>query len=258
MRIERLGDLGSAPAVLRVITDGAARRDLPPPAALIGDWFDSGAVIAPSAGVISGIDARTGAPFVNQLFLAMSGGAASPTGDAWWTIGHVGNAGLCCIDGVELTELTQPVVVHRRGFLADSEGAGTFTGAPSTIAEFGPVGGAIDIGYLSDGHVHPPRGVRGGSDGGRADQHLVAPDGSTSQLPACAQVSIKAGERIVAVSCGGGGYGPPTARAPDRVADAVRDGLLSRARARDVYGVALDAEGAVIADETRRIREARA
>ena len=51
MRIERLGDLGSAPAVLRAVAAAAARRGLPPPAALIGEWFGSGAVIAPSVAV---------------------------------------------------------------------------------------------------------------------------------------------------------------------------------------------------------------
>ena len=48
MRIERLGDLGSAPAVLRAVAHAAARHGLAPPAALIGEWFGSGAVIAPS------------------------------------------------------------------------------------------------------------------------------------------------------------------------------------------------------------------
>ncbi len=48
MRIELLGDLGTAPAVLRAVAAGAARDGLPPPGALIGEWFDSRAVIAPS------------------------------------------------------------------------------------------------------------------------------------------------------------------------------------------------------------------
>ena len=51
MRIERLGDLGSAPEVLRVVASMAAGHGLPPPAALIGEWFGSGAVIAPSVAV---------------------------------------------------------------------------------------------------------------------------------------------------------------------------------------------------------------
>lgn len=48
MRIERLGDLGSASGLLRAVAAAAARRGLAPPAALIGEWFGSGAVIAPS------------------------------------------------------------------------------------------------------------------------------------------------------------------------------------------------------------------
>ena len=51
MRIERLGDLGSADDVLRAVAAGARLHRLPPPAALIGEWFASAAVIAPSVGV---------------------------------------------------------------------------------------------------------------------------------------------------------------------------------------------------------------
>ena len=48
MRIERLGALGSAAAVLRAVAAAASRLGLPPPAALTGDWFGSRAVIAPT------------------------------------------------------------------------------------------------------------------------------------------------------------------------------------------------------------------
>ncbi len=217
-----------------------------------------GSVIAPSAGVVSGIDPRSGQPFVNQMFLAMSGGAASPASDAWWTIGHVGNAGLCCIDGVELAELSQPIVVHARGFLPDTEGAGTNTGAPSTIVEFGPLGSDIDIGYLSDGHCNPPMGVRGGGSGGGADQYLIDRDGTRGALDACAQVRIREGERIIAISCGGGGYGPPAGRPADRVAEDVAGGLITAARALTVYGVALSPDGTVAAAATAQARGAMA
>jgi para-aminobenzoate synthetase component 1 len=52
MRIERLGDLGSAADVLRALDAGARRTGLPPPAALIGEWFGAQAVIAPSVAVV--------------------------------------------------------------------------------------------------------------------------------------------------------------------------------------------------------------
>jgi N-methylhydantoinase B len=215
-----------------------------------------GSVIAPSAGVISGTDPRTGKAFVNQVFLGMSGGAASSSSDAWWTIGHVGNAGLCCIDGVELAELYQPIVVHSRVFVTDTEGAGEHTGAPSTRVDFGPVGGGIDIGYLSDGHVNAPMGVRGGSPGGGADQFLIHQDGRTEPLPACTQIHLEDGQRIVAISCGGGGYGSARLRLPDLVKRDVESGLISVGRARDLYGVVLDNHGEVDQDLTHAERAA--
>lgn len=51
MRIERLGALGDAPAVLRGVAAAARVAGQPPPAAVIGDWFGSRAVIAPSVSV---------------------------------------------------------------------------------------------------------------------------------------------------------------------------------------------------------------
>ena len=46
MRTERLGDLGDAPAVLAAVADAGGKLGLGSPAALIGDWFGSRAVIA--------------------------------------------------------------------------------------------------------------------------------------------------------------------------------------------------------------------
>ncbi|PQD99398.1 aminodeoxychorismate synthase, component I [Mycobacterium sp. EPG1] len=51
MRIERLGDLGDAPSVLRALGAATERLGIAPPAALIGDWFGSRAVIAPTVSV---------------------------------------------------------------------------------------------------------------------------------------------------------------------------------------------------------------
>ena len=76
MRIDRLGDLGSAPAVLRSVADGAARRGLPPPAALIGEWFGSGAVIAPSVAV--------SAVGLGEVFDAAPGASSDAVGGGWF------------------------------------------------------------------------------------------------------------------------------------------------------------------------------
>ncbi|HEU4362346.1 MAG TPA: aminodeoxychorismate synthase component I [Mycobacterium sp.] len=51
MRIDRLGDLGGAPEVLRAVGDATVRLGMPPPAALTGEWFGALAVIAPSVSI---------------------------------------------------------------------------------------------------------------------------------------------------------------------------------------------------------------
>jgi para-aminobenzoate synthetase component I len=51
VRIDRLGDLGSPHEVLRAIGDATKRLDLPPAAALTGQWFGALAVIAPSVSI---------------------------------------------------------------------------------------------------------------------------------------------------------------------------------------------------------------
>lgn len=199
-----------------------------------------GAVIPPSVGVVSGFDPRTGLSYVNQIFLGMTGGAGGPHADAWLTVGHVGNAGLCCLDGVELDELYHPLVVDSRELIPDTEGAGRQIGASSIRVEFGPTLAEMDIGYVSDGHRNPPIGARGGLAGGNADQWLRDIHGNETRLDACAMVRVKPGEIVISVGAGGGGYGDPLSRDPEAVANSVREGLLTTARAASIYGVVVN------------------
>ena len=47
---------------------------------------------------------------------------------------------------------------------------------------------------------------------------------------------------IELMECGGGGYGDPSARAPEKVLDDVRHGLVTSERALNDYGVDVDLE----------------
>jgi N-methylhydantoinase B len=203
--------------------------------------------------VISG-ELPNGTRFVNQVFLGLSGGPGAPGTDAWQTLCHVGNAGLCFQDSIELDELRQPIHIHTRRFLPDTEGAGRHTGSSSILVEFGPVGCDIDIGYVSDGTDNAPQGVRGGASGAPAQQFRVTRNGDAEKLPGCAQVQILQGERIRSFSCGGGGYGPPGQRDAAKVAKDVHEGWISAERARAVYRVVLDASGGVDAAATAALR----
>lgn len=62
---------------------------------------------------------------------------------------------------------------------------------------------------------------------------------------------------MVARCCGGGGYGDPLRRDPERVVDDVAEGWISRARAFEVYAVALTEAGVFDGAATERERRAR-
>ncbi|MGD9914482.1 MAG: hydantoinase B/oxoprolinase family protein [Rhizobiaceae bacterium] len=245
------------PTSTSVATTNVADRVANAVAASIADiaeglgMAECGAVIPPAVGVISGVSPRTGEAFVNQIFLGMTGGAAAAGADAWMTIGHVGNAGLCNIDSVELDEMRQPIHVYGRRLVPDTEGAGKFRGAPSIAVEFGPVGCDISVGYVSDGVVNSAKGVRGGGNGGNANQFRLLPGGGREQLDGCAQVSLMDGERLLSISCGGGGYGSPGERDAATVVRDVAEGWITQQRAEAVYRVAVGADGAL--DEARTV-----
>jgi N-methylhydantoinase B len=195
---------------------------------------ETGAVLPPSIGVVSGV--HDGHPFVNEVYLGCTGGAGTPFSDGWLTILHVGNAGMCYQDSIEIDELRHPIFVHARRLIPDSEGAGRFRGALGAYAEFSPVGCTMTVAYVSDGNLNPASGTRGGQEGGRSAQYRRRADGTLEPMPACAEVEITPDEAMVSISCGGGGYGPPGERDPERVRHDVREGWVSRERAAAVYG----------------------
>jgi N-methylhydantoinase B len=212
-----------------------------------------------SMAVISGTDPRHGnSPFVNQLILAVTGGAGAPQADGWLTILGIGAAGFLYRDSVEIDEMKYPIVVHEQRIVPDSEGAGRFRGSPGARVEFGPISGcALDIVYLSDGTYNASVGVRGGLPGGTASQQKVAVDGTVSdELGSYARVRLEHGETIRGETCGGGGYGPPHERDIQRVGRDVREGWISRERAFEVYGAVLGDDGRVDAAATAARRAA--
>jgi N-methylhydantoinase B len=215
---------------------------------------ECGASSPPAAAVVSGVNPETGKTYINQVFLGRTCGAASAHTDAWWTVGHVGNAGMCFLDSVELDELRLPIYIHARGFVPDTEGAGRTCGAPQGFAVYGPRVGTMSLIYNSDGTINGPKGVRGGLGAATAGQHKLTTNGEQEEVPRVGQVFLDAGELIVSRSCGGGGFGPPVERDPERVRYQVLEGFVSRDRARAVYAVVLGEDGAVLGKETDDLR----
>jgi N-methylhydantoinase B len=216
---------------------------------------EAGGVIPAAAGVVSGRDPRYGdEPFINQIFMVITGGAGTPWTDGWLTIFHAGGAGMLRRDSVEIAELRHPILVEAQRLEADSEGAGRYRGAPGAYVEYGPAGTTMRVGYGADGVENPALGARGGLPGAPTKHFKRTRDGDLKELPPQAMVELSEGERIVSITAGGGGYGPPHERDPERVRHDVVEGWISAERARDVYRVALGSDRSVDAAETARLR----
>jgi N-methylhydantoinase B len=119
--------------------------------------------------------------------------------------------------------------VHVKRLIPDSEGPGRHRGALGSEVVYGPKDLPMTIAYTFEGHENPARGVRGGGTGSPSDGWKYDRDGNRVEIPMAAAMTIEPGERVLSRTGGGGGYGDPLTRDPER--------------ARSEYGVILTGDG---------------
>ena len=152
---------------------------------------------------------------------------------------------------VEITETLAPLVIWSKEYRQDSGGAGEHRGGLGQVMEIGSAEGMpFGISPTFDRVVFPARGRLGGLPGTAGAIELK----SGKQLPPKAHSSVPANDRLIVSMPGGGGYGDPHKRPAAKVAEDVALGLVSKKAARELYGVALAADGAVDEAETARLR----
>jgi N-methylhydantoinase B len=152
---------------------------------------------------------------------------------------------------VEITETLAPLVVWSKEYRQDSGGAGEHRGGLGQVMEIGSAENMpFGISPTFDRVVFPARGRLGGRPGLAGNIEIL--NGKT--LPPKAHSSIPAGERLVVSMPGGGGYGDPHKRPAAKVAEDVLLGLVSIKAARELYGVAVLADGTIDEAETAQLR----
>ena len=219
---------------------------------------ESGAIEGPVGAVISGTQPHGQRQhYINQLALAGTAGGASSRGDGWLTLGNTCTAGMWTMDSIEIDELNYPLLVSKRGLITDSEGCGQFCGAPSCQVIYEPLDAPMKLHYACDGVDHPAKGARGGGDGAPARQWLRRRDGEVESLPGLGEITLHPGERVIANSSAGGGFGDPAKREIKKVSAAVEAGLVSVTRALQVYAVVCDSRGEVDHASTESLRQRR-
>jgi N-methylhydantoinase B len=179
---------------------------------------------------------REARPFSLTLF--QSGGTgARATKDGLTTTGFPsGVAGV----PAEVIETLTPLVQRRRELRTDSGGAGRWRGGLGQLTEMACRGsGPWTVSTLIDRTRFPAPGLDGGGSGAAGELSLAS--GAPAQPKTVLQVAED--DRVLLSPPGGGGYGHPYEREPERVLADVVDGYVSLERAREDYGVAVEYVG---------------
>jgi N-methylhydantoinase B len=113
-----------------------------------------------------------------------------------------------------------------------------------------------EVSIHDDRWLTRPWGVLGGLPGARSSKLLRRPDGTEQDLPSkCDNVVVEPGDMLVYRTAGGGGWKDRLERPAEVVARDVSFGLVSRAFAKEGYGVVLADDGSVDEAATEAERE---
>jgi N-methylhydantoinase B len=138
---------------------------------------------------------------------------------------------------VEALELAAPIRVHRMALRPDSGGAGRFRGGLGCVREFEFLQGEVVLTHRGERHFHPAQGSQGGGDGACSVSIIRRGDGTEEVVRSKLLTTVQAGDRLLVKTAGGGGYGDPRERQREAVTEDVRNGKVSEAAAREVYGL---------------------
>lgn len=189
------------------------------------------------------------------MFSFFGGGlGGNPESDG---LNHANNPiSMATIPPAEIMEASYPVLFTQWALRPDSAGAGYHRGGVGAIYEIETMTEA-DVFLLGERGVYPPFGVAGGTPAALNRFTWQADDGEHSPPLASkgTDIRIRPGQRVRIEAPGGGGFGDPFTRPPEKVARDVRLGFVSREAARTLYGVEIDAEGHVDLKATRTLRE---
>ncbi len=192
------------------------------------------APVLPKQVTAPGFDAQTGITFGHR-----GGGHTRILSEVL----GAGNGALWCQDGadgmimhltnghntpIESVEIEFPFLeVLRYRLVPNSGGDGEYRGGLGMERAYRILADDVTFGLHSDRHGHGAPGLFGGGMGAPGACVLVR-DGTTRVLGSKVHEALRAGDRLVVRSGGGGGYGPAERRAPDRIERDAREGRQTR------------------------------
>jgi N-methylhydantoinase B len=198
--------------------------------------------------IIGGRSTYTGKGYVQYEIIGGGAGARASRDGASGTTVNQTNAKIA---PVEIIESEFPTRVIRFELIQDSGGAGEFRGGLGIRREYLNLEEAR-FSIRSAKHVIAPNGFAGGQDGRTGDIWINPNTDKAKRLPTrYADYPLQVGDCFRLDTPGGGGYGDPLQRDPERVLADVREGNVSVQAAGELYGVVVRPDaGSFILDQT--------
>ena len=199
---------------------------------------------------------------VDELFMLYE----YPTGGTGASDGHDGThstrsyveGDFNALQSVEIVEAQTPLRVERYELREGGCGDGEFRGGLGLRRDIRLLSGTGSLSVLTERSIIPPRGVVGGR-GGAANTFTVLRDGkpvAASPIPGkIGDFSLRADDVVRMETSGGGGFGDPLKRDPERVRADVEYEYVSREQGERRFGVVLTDDGDVDAAATTARRE---
>ena len=196
----------------------------------------------------TGIDPRKNRAFVDIGFMGLKGGSGAIKGcDGYDHIGMIDASGGILDQDYEMFEQQTPHLLLKHEYITDSAGAGQWRGGLGVETRFTIGSDNTRVVTFGDGDQEPAFGAQGGKSGTLNTIKLIYPDKSEYLTTTKDLVeNVEKGTIFFQQAGGGGGYGKPFLRAPEKVLKDVRNGVLSLTRAETDYGVSIDSETMVI------------
>lgn len=109
---------------------------------------------------------------------------------------------------IEALEAHYPFRVTRYTIRRGSGGAGRFPGGDGIEREIEFEEEAV-VSLMGERRRHAPWGLQGGEPGDTGEDWLIPAGGSSERLPGKVTIQVRPGDRLLVLTPGGGGWGPP-------------------------------------------------
>ena len=215
----------------------------------VGDGCSSRSII------IGGRSNKTGKGYVQyEIFGGGSGGRSGKDGVSGTNVNQ-SNAKIAPIEIIESEFSTR---LRRFELIRDSGGPGQFRGGLGFVRDYEVLDNDARFSLRSTKHTVAPKGIDGGAEGKTG--HCTLNPGKPDERVIPSRYSdhvLHPGDVFSLETPGGGGLGNPLERDPAQVLNDVRNGYVSLEKARQAYGVVIEAQGSDLSIDEKQTEKLR-